>query len=133
MNILQEVPETLAVHSRVQELSSLRLDVLRARRTLWRRAVMGAASVVRQENPVDAIHLIPWDHEWDVDEPMTRRAFAKLHRVETVLEQMCESSYGICRECKCDIPVSQLRARPQALLCAICIERRLEELSGDAL
>jgi hypothetical protein len=40
---------------------------------------------------------------------------------------------GVCRGCKNDIPSGQLRRRPQATLCRVCVEERLECLSADAL
>jgi RNA polymerase-binding transcription factor DksA len=40
---------------------------------------------------------------------------------------------GICLECRGEIPFVQLRNRPDATLCATCVQERLECLSADAL
>ncbi|GMV49153.1 hypothetical protein FBQ96_05315 [Nitrospirales bacterium NOB] len=51
----------------------------------------------------------------------------------SVLSRRDQASYGFCRQCQDEIPVSRLRVQPQAVLCADCIEERLERLYADSL
>lgn len=53
--------------------------------------------------------------------------------VEGTVESIFDAPYGPCRGCRNEIALSRLRGRPQATLCAACIEERLESLSADAL
>lgn len=53
--------------------------------------------------------------------------------VERMFDSIFDVSYGLCRGCGNEISLSRLRGRPQATLCAACIEERLESLSADAL
>lgn len=67
------------------------------------------------------------------DDLLTNQASVTLRQVERALYHMLEANYGLCRECRNDIPFSRLRRSPQSTLCGACIEERLECLSADAL
>jgi DnaK suppressor protein len=55
-----------------------------------------------------------------------QRARLRLERVRAALERMDEDpeEFGICPGCGDDIPLRRLRARPEAVFCVGCADRR---------
>ena len=45
----------------------------------------------------------------------------RLKLLETALNNIDESEYGICRKCRQQITVERLKVRPEILFCAACI------------
>jgi len=49
-----------------------------------------------------------------------RRRVARMHELETALNRLRETDYGVCEECGDDIGVARLKANPSARLCVCC-------------
>ena len=52
-------------------------------------------------------------------------ASSNLRQVEHLLSHMLQDAYGICRECRQEIPPTRLKLKPVALLCTACVEGAL--------
>lgn len=61
-----------------------------------------------------------------------RRRIARLHELETALQRLRETDYGVCEECGEDIGVARLKANPSARLCVVCQSAVEDGLSGVA-
>ncbi|HEV3312385.1 MAG TPA: TraR/DksA family transcriptional regulator, partial [Chloroflexota bacterium] len=57
---------------------------------------------------------------WGQDLALTDSLDARLATIEGALERLDEGSYGVCAECKSDIPPRRLHALPFATLCVQC-------------
>ena len=64
-----------------------------------------------------------------VAEQVARGARRALVDIELALARMCAGTYGRCRACDADIPLTLLMAIPQATSCLGC--RRAFDVSGD--
>ena len=115
------------------ELSSLRRELLSVRRELLFQASNWASPQHTCKQPEDVLELASLSQQCDLGELIAQQASDKLRSVERALDHMCDAFYGICRECRNEIPFSRLKLQPHAVLCHGCIERRLEHLSADAL
>ncbi|MEP7150559.1 MAG: TraR/DksA C4-type zinc finger protein [Nitrospira sp.] len=133
MSLVQERYPIFRSRPRRPEVSSLHRELLSARSELLFQASNWASPQPTRKQPEDVLELACLSQQCDLDELIAQQAFAKLRHVERALDHMLDASYGICRECRDDIPFSRLRLQPQAVLCLGCIEGRLEHLSADAL
>ncbi len=115
------------------EVSSLRRELLSARSELLRQASIWPSPHIAREKSEGVLDLAYSSQQWAFGDLIVQQASAKLRRVERALDHMRDASYGVCCECRNDIPLSRLRLQPQAVLCTVCIEERLEHLSADAL
>lgn len=55
-----------------------------------------------------------------VNENSLRQAEIKLSNLKRVLENVGTSDFGICINCKGEIPLGRILIRPQSLLCVNC-------------
>ena len=104
-----------------------------ARIELMFQASTWASPQHRHQQPEDVVEPAFLFQHSDLGELIAQQASAELQHIKRALDHMCDASYGICRECRNEIPYSRLRFQPQAVLCMDCIENRLEHLSADAL
>jgi DnaK suppressor protein len=132
MSVVQEGYQIHRSHSRRHEFSSLRSELLRARRMLLQ-AVSGFPPQAEHHVSSDVPDVAASERDLVFDDLIKQRAYARFLQVERALDRMLDTSYGICRGCRNDIPLPRLRIQPHATLCAACIEERLENLSADAL
>jgi DnaK suppressor protein len=133
MGIAQEAHAIFCSRPRRPEVSSLRRELLNARsELLLQTASWGSPDVARQkrEDILDLTYCFP---QWALEDLIAHQASVQLRQVERALDHMLDASYGICRECRKDLPLSRLRFQPPAMLCADCIEERLAQQSADAL
>lgn len=133
MRLVEEGSQTYRSRPRRQDVLSLRHALLRTRRMLLLQGANKVSPQPEQVPQADILSLAFRARGGVRDDLFTQQASATLRQVERALHHMLDSNYGICRECRNDIPFSRLRRRPQATLCATCIEKRLECLSADAL
>lgn len=119
--------------SRRPEVSSLRRELLNARSELLRQASSWASPDIARQKTEDILDLTYFSPPWTLEDLVAQQASVRLRQVERALNHMLDASYGICRECRKDLPLSQLRFQPPAVLCASCIEERLAQQSADAL
>ena len=57
---------------------------------------------------------------WGQDQALTESLEARLETIEAALERLDRGSYGVCDDCKSDIPPKRLHALPFATLCVQC-------------
>jgi DnaK suppressor protein len=50
-----------------------------------------------------------------------------LKKIDEALDRISKNSYGICEECRNDIPYERLKARPVTTLCIECKTLQEEE------
>lgn len=55
-----------------------------------------------------------------VNEASLRQAEQKLKSLNTVLNKLGDSDFGICLKCKNPIPIGRIMIRPESLLCVNC-------------
>ena len=55
---------------------------------------------------------------------------AYLEQLEAALQRIEADTYGICRECGCDIPRARLEAVPTTQVCVPCKEKQQERKSA---
>lgn len=122
MNAIHEGVRLDRLSPRRHVMATLHQELLTVRQMLLRYAGRWVPSKTRQARPEDTVD------EWERE-----RAYATIREVEWALESMIDKSFGICRGCHRDIPAQRLFAHPRALLCAACVEERLEHLAADAL
>jgi RNA polymerase-binding transcription factor DksA len=120
MNALQEIAPLDCDRPRHYAMEALRQELLAVRKILLHHVERQLPSV--GAGGVGFSDLV-----------MAERAYATLREVERTLDHMDDSAYGICRACAGDIPLERLSTNPHAMLCAGCIQERLEVLSADAL
>lgn len=133
MSLVQEGYPIFRSRPRRPEVSSLRRELLCARSELLLQASSWASLHIARKASEDVRDLSCFSQRWSLDDVIAEQTSANLRQVERALRHMFEASYGICRECRSDIPLSRLRLEPLAVLCAECIEGRLEPLVADAL
>ena len=133
MSLVQEKTPILRSGSSRPEVWFLRRTLLNARRQLLLQATNWASFNAPHKTPEDGCDL-PWfSQRTAVDDAIAAQASATLQQFDDALRHMFEPSYGICRECLKDLPLSRLKREPLAVLCTECIARRLEPLAADAL
>lgn len=133
MSLVQEGGQIVRSRPRRPELSSLHRELLMARIEWLFQASTGAFPQHMHKQPEDVVEPGCLSQQSDLGELIAQQASAKLQHIERALDHIWDASYGICRECRNEIPYSRLRFQPQAVLCMGCIEKRLEHLSADAL
>lgn len=107
-------------HPRHQAFASLRTHLLRSRRILLAQVMSKALPEAEQGIPADVLDLAACEQDRLIDDLIAQRASVKLRHIEHALNRMLETSYGICHHCRVDIPLSRLRAQPDATLCVTC-------------
>ncbi len=48
---------------------------------------------------------------------------SELHEVNSALERIAQSTYGLCSKCGMEIPDARLQARPMSVMCVACQEK----------
>lgn len=133
MSLVQERYPIFRSRPRYPEVSSLHHELLSARNELLLQTSRWASLHVARKKSQEVLDLACLSQRCFLDEVMAAQTSVTLRQVEHTLRHMLEASYGVCRECRKDIPLSRLRLAPLALLCTECIEARLEPLAADAL
>jgi len=59
-----------------------------------------------------------------VSEASLNSARTKLVKLETALEKVDRSDFGVCIRCENPIPWGRIKALPENVLCVFCAERR---------
>ena len=75
---------------------------------------------VEQGLPTDILDLAACEQERLIDDLITQRTHVTPRHIERALSRMLDTSYGICHRCRAEIPLSRLRAQPDAMLCVTC-------------
>jgi len=57
---------------------------------------------------------------WGQDQALTVPLDARLATIDAAIQRLDDGSYGICSDCKSDIPPRRLQALPFATLCVQC-------------
>jgi RNA polymerase-binding transcription factor DksA len=133
MSLIQERYPIFRSRPRYPEVSSLHRELLSARNELLLQTSRWASLPVARKKAQEVLHLACLSQRCFLDEVTAEQASVTLRHIERTLRHMLEASYGVCRECRKDIPLSRLRRAPLALLCTECIEARLETLAANAL
>ncbi|MBP8117153.1 MAG: TraR/DksA C4-type zinc finger protein [Nitrospira sp.] len=107
-------------HPRHRAFASLRTHLLRSRRMLLTQVMSRPLPEAEQGIPADVLDLAACERERLIDDLIAQRAYVKLRQIERALNRMLDTSYGICHLCRADIPLSRLRAQPDATLCVTC-------------
>ncbi|MBA2484910.1 MAG: TraR/DksA C4-type zinc finger protein [Nitrospira sp.] len=132
MSLVEEGYQVFRSRLRRPEISSLCRDLMSARSKWLLQASNWVSQQGAREKSADMLDLA-YAQQWAFDEVIAQQASAKLWHVDRALDHMLEASYGVCRGCRNDIPLSRLRFLPQTVLCTACIEERLDQLSAEAL
>lgn len=114
------VTQVVRLQPRHRAFASLRAHLLRSRRTLFAQVMSRPLPQTEQGLPADVLDLAACEQERMIDDLIAQRAYAKLRQIERALNRMLDTSYGICHRCRTDIPLSRLRAQPDAMLCLTC-------------
>jgi DnaK suppressor protein len=114
------VAQVIRLHPHHRAFASLRTHLLRSRRTLFAQVMSRPLPQTEQGLPADVLDLAACEQERMIDDLISQRAYAKLRQIERALNRMLDTSYGICHRCRADIPLSRLRAQPDATLCVTC-------------
>lgn len=133
MSLLQERFPIATGLGPCPEPSSLRHEWLSARGELLLQAWHWASLRDACQKCEESRNVAGFFQRWALDEIIAEQARTNLRQIERVLRHMSHNPYGTCRECRQEIPSSQLQLEPVALLCAACIEGRLDYLAADAL
>jgi RNA polymerase-binding transcription factor DksA len=133
MSFVQERYPMVQGPRRRPEVSSLRHELLSARSELLLQTSHWAFLHEARKKSEDLHNLGGFSRRWSLDDVIAAQASANLRQVERALSHMLQDSYGVCRECQQDIPLSKLKLEAFAVLCSGCIEARLDPLTADAL
>lgn len=57
---------------------------------------------------------------WGQDQALTESLDTRLNTIEGAISRLDDGSYGVCADCKADIPPRRLQALPFATLCVSC-------------
>ena len=114
------VAQGIRLHPHHQAFASLRTHLLRSRRMLLMQVVSRPVPQVEQGLPTDVLDLAACEQERLIDDLITQRTSVTLRHIERALSRMLDTSYGICHRCRAEIPLSRLRAQPDAMLCVRC-------------
>ena len=106
--------------SRHHAFRSIRRQLLRSQRNLLHQAVTAGPSSTESELPADVLDLATCERDVALDDLMKQRACLKLQQVERALARLDDASYGMCHLWRTDIPLSRLRAQPDATLRVGC-------------
>jgi RNA polymerase-binding transcription factor DksA len=89
--------------------------------TKERRAVIGRMdSIAKDALEVDFDGDGVPASSWGQDQALTESLDARLATIDEALERLDAGTYGICADCKSDIPPRRLHALPFATLCVQC-------------
>lgn len=102
----------------------LRLDE-RLQELLRIRAAMRASSAGMRDSEIAHVDNHPGDTAGDLLEEeieQTEEIFLEEgeRRIAEARRALAEGSYGICRDCGCEIPPARLEAAPEAVRCVDC-------------
>src|SRR5579872_966800 len=64
------------------------------------------------------------DLQMEVSVSLTEMTAEVLHRIEEALKRIASGDYGVCVDCRADIPLKRLAAVPFAVRCRECEELR---------
>ncbi len=120
------IAQAVRRHPRHRAFASLRTHLLRSRRMLLAQVNAKSLPEAEQGIPADVLDLAAAEQERLIDDLIAQRAYVKLRHIERALNRMLDTSYGICHYCRADIPLSRLRAQPDATLCVAC-KNQVEE------
>ncbi len=118
--------------NRREVISRLRAELVKRRNAL-RRVFAGDLSLL--ETP----HATPVDKPVDsgllgseISFGLAEAESCELARIENALETMQTGKYGVCENCKVEIPLIRLKALPSATLCIKC-QREAEKGADHAV
>ena len=114
------VAQGIQLHPHHQAFASLRTHLLRSRRMLLMQVVSRPVPQVEQGLLTDILDLAACEQERLIDDLITQRTHVTPRHIERALSRMLDTSYGICHRCRAEIPLSRLRAQPDAMLCVTC-------------
>ena len=75
---------------------------------------------ISPENAIGRVSRMDAINNKSVNEAALREALIKLVKLETVFSQLNRTDFGICINCKKNIPFGRLMIRPESQLCIDC-------------
>jgi DnaK suppressor protein len=96
--------------------NTIREMLLRERQAVLARMDAIAKDALALELDGDGVPASSYGQE----QALTESLDARLATIDEALERLDEGTYGICSECKAEIPPRRLQALPFALLCVNC-------------
>lgn len=121
----QPISDTFA-----QQLRQMRVDLL-AQLRAQRGGQIGraeAAAEAREHQRDDGAQA---DAERDLSIALEERESADLVAIEEALKRVADGSFGLCVDCGADIGTARLHARPTAMRCLACQDKR-EKAQGSS-
>jgi DnaK suppressor protein len=102
-------------------------EVLTKRRDALRKALAGDLSLLKQLRATsgDAVDVALDSVQDEICGQLAEVESRELARVEEALKRMNEEKYGVCEDCRENIPMARLNALPYATRCISC-QRALE-------
>ncbi|MBN2515436.1 MAG: TraR/DksA family transcriptional regulator [Deltaproteobacteria bacterium] len=76
------------------------------------------------DHPVELVDQAAVETDRRLFVELRKRQDNRLRELKDALERIENGTYGTCMECKEDIPVQRLMARPTTILCVGCQEAR---------
>ncbi len=117
--------------SRNGKFESIRLDLEQQREELLgeaaafpRKPDLGAFPDMTDQASVEV--------EKSFDIRLREREQKLIKKIDEALDRMGKNTYGICEDCKADIPLERLKARPVTTLCIECKTIQEEEEKAKA-
>jgi len=83
-----------------------------------------AAQPVDLDQPIGRLSRMDAIQQQEMAQATRAGAMLRLKQVETALRRMEKGEFGICLECEDDVGYARLSARPEALLCVNCQQKR---------
>lgn len=133
MSLVQEGSQIVRSRPCRPDISSLRREWLSARREWLLQVSTWTSLHVARKRSEDDLDLLCSSGQRFHDDVLAVRLAEDWRKLASALRHTLEASYGVCRECRTDIPLFRLRWEPWAVFCKECIEERLELLAADAL
>ena len=79
---------------------------------------------IREEMPKSKQDALAEREDVEIIEAEDEIEEREIHLVEEALQRMIDGTYGVCMECKCDIPLERLEIIPFARYCVNCEEKK---------
>ena len=112
----------MTMNSRDTELKTILEERRRILHDQVRRSVLGFrdSGHVNSRGPITDLADDPVDH--DIDFALAELQSATMRQIQTAVERIASSEYGICERCRRKIAAPRLRALPFAACCRECQE-----------
>ena len=109
-----------------EQIDELRRGLLSLRDELSRDldGSVKAAEPVDLDQPIGRLSRMDAIQQQEMAQATREGAKLRLKQVETALRRIESGEFGLCLECEDDIGYARLTARPEALLCVNCQQKR---------